>query len=146
VYSLVPKQVHKKWDDKAMIAVLVGFDTAAKVYQILDPETNKVWVSHSVRFIENVKGTLPSDNNPEPEAEMRTENNDIDVNSLIPEQSSTPPEEDTAHLEVDDMQSCSGSLEQKGETPCHSQRKNKGIPPKKLSYKVETDDLYKPVS
>jgi hypothetical protein len=48
---LVPKQVLKKWDDKAMVGVLVGFHTAAKGYQNLDPETNKVWVSCSVRII-----------------------------------------------------------------------------------------------
>jgi hypothetical protein len=146
VYSLVPKQVHKKWDDKAMVGVLVGFDTAAKGYRILDPEINKVWVSRSVHIIESVEGTLPSDNSPEPEVEVKTENNEINVNSLISEQSSMPPEDDTTHLEADNMQSCSESPEQKRETPHRSQRPNRAIPPKKLSYKVEIDDLHEPAS
>jgi hypothetical protein len=77
------------------------------------------------------KGALPSNNSPEPEVEVKTENNEIDVNSLILEQSSMPLEEDMTHLEVDDMRSCAESPEQKGQTPC-PQRMNKGIPPKKL--------------
>jgi hypothetical protein len=53
-YSLVPKQVRKKWGDKAMVGVPVSFDTAPKGYQNLDPETKKVW-GRSVHIIENVK-------------------------------------------------------------------------------------------
>jgi hypothetical protein len=54
-----------------MDGVLVGFVTAAKGYQNLDPEANKVWDSHSVHIIESVKGTLLSDNSPEPEVKQR---------------------------------------------------------------------------
>jgi hypothetical protein len=39
VYSLIPKQVRRKWDDRATVGVLVGFDTAAKGYGILSPKT-----------------------------------------------------------------------------------------------------------
>jgi hypothetical protein len=39
VYSLIPKQVRRKWDDRATVGVLVGFDAAAKDYRILSPKT-----------------------------------------------------------------------------------------------------------
>lgn len=53
-YSLVPKQKRKKWDDKAEEGVLVGYDGNTKGYRILDPNTNRVWISRLVRIIESL--------------------------------------------------------------------------------------------
>ncbi|KYN00239.1 Copia protein, partial [Cyphomyrmex costatus] len=53
VYSFIPKQRRKKWDDKAEEGVLVGYDGNSKGYRILDPSTNKIWISRSVRIVEN---------------------------------------------------------------------------------------------
>jgi hypothetical protein len=152
VYSLIPKQVHRKWDDTATVGVLVGFDTAAKGYRILNPKTNKVWVSHSVRIIEDVKRTPPSDNSHEPEAEVKTENHEVDLSPLISLRCRLPSEEDVTHLDVgdshseaSDIKSQPDSSEQKEEAPHHSKRTNKGIPAEKLSYKVKTDDILEPL-
>ena len=53
VFSYIPKQKRKKWDDKAKEGILVGYDGDVKGYRILNPETNKIWVSRSVRIIES---------------------------------------------------------------------------------------------
>jgi len=53
VYLLVPKQKRKKWDNKAEEGVLVGYDGNTKDYRILNPKTNRIWISHSVRIIEH---------------------------------------------------------------------------------------------
>jgi hypothetical protein len=94
----VPEQVHKKWDGRAMIGVLVGFDTEAKGYRILDPKTNTLWVSSSLCITESVRGTLPSDNSPKPEGEVNIDNIEIAVNSFISEQSSMLPQKDATHF------------------------------------------------
>jgi hypothetical protein len=63
-----------------------------------------VWVSRSVRIIEDVKRTSPSDNSPEPEAEVKTENHE-DVSPLISVRRRLPSEEDATHLDVGDSHS-----------------------------------------
>lgn len=52
VFSLIPKQRRRKWDDKAEEGVLVGYDGNTKGYRILDPKTNKIWISRTVQIIE----------------------------------------------------------------------------------------------
>jgi len=52
VYSLIPKQKRRKWDDKAEEGVLVGYDGNAKGYRILNPRTSRIWISRSIRIIE----------------------------------------------------------------------------------------------
>jgi len=52
IYSLVPKQRRRKWDDKAEEGVLVGYDGNTKGYRILNPNTNRVWISRSVKVLE----------------------------------------------------------------------------------------------
>lgn len=53
VYSFIPKQKRRKWDDKAEERVLVGYAGNAKGYRILNPRTNKIWISRTVRIVES---------------------------------------------------------------------------------------------
>jgi hypothetical protein len=66
--------------------------------------------------------TPPSDNSPEPEAEVKAENHEVDVNPLISVRRCLPSKEDATHLDVgdshseaSDMQSQPDSSEQKEE-------------------------------
>lgn len=52
VYSLISKQKRRKWNDKAEESMLVGYRNT-KVYRILDPSTNQIWISRSVKIIEH---------------------------------------------------------------------------------------------
>lgn len=63
VYRLVPHELRKKWDDCAVIGILVGYSTTTKGYRILDPKTNKVTVSRSVRIVESEPGLFPVQHN-----------------------------------------------------------------------------------
>jgi hypothetical protein len=89
--------------------------------------------------------TPPSDNSPEPEAEVKAENHEVDVSSLISVRRCLPSKEDATHLDVgdshsetSDIQSQQDSSEQKEKALHRSKRTNKGIPAEKLSYKVKT--------
>jgi hypothetical protein len=63
---------HQRMGRSGVHRSLSAKQTAAKGYRILNPKSNKVWVSRSVRIIEDVKRTPPSDNSPEPKSKQRT--------------------------------------------------------------------------
>uniref|UniRef100_A0A5S6Q1Z4 Integrase catalytic domain-containing protein n=1 Tax=Trichuris muris TaxID=70415 RepID=A0A5S6Q1Z4_TRIMR len=55
VFCFVPKQRRRKWDDKAVEGVLIGYDDATKGYRILDPKTDGIWISRSVRIVKKAE-------------------------------------------------------------------------------------------
>ncbi|KHJ44492.1 integrase core domain protein [Trichuris suis] len=87
--TLVPKQLHKKWDDKAEEGVLVGYGETSKGYRVLDVASNKVRISRVVKFIEPQP---PGKTNrylvPEGEASDESE---VDAPQLLP--TTFPPDE-----------------------------------------------------
>lgn len=145
-YSLVPKQKRRKWDDKAEEGVLVGYDGNTKGYRILNPNTDRVWISRSVRIIENetshssTNWTLPSKTTdlikeiPDPVYEDNASRSDL---------------EETEELEnYTSYQEYATPSQNTPEEPARrvSQRENKGIPPKKLTYKVQAVTIKEPTS
>ncbi|KFD46398.1 hypothetical protein M513_12733 [Trichuris suis] len=68
----LPKQRRRKWDDKAVEGVLIRYDDATKGYWILDPKTNRTWVSCCVKIVEKA-GLEKCIAAPEPEGELERE-------------------------------------------------------------------------
>ncbi|KAG7199847.1 hypothetical protein KM043_016902 [Ampulex compressa] len=52
VFILSPKENRKKFHNKAEEGVLIGYHGDTAGYQILNPVTNRVWISRSVLIIE----------------------------------------------------------------------------------------------
>lgn len=51
----IPKQKRVKWDAKAELGILVGYDENVKAYRILFPDTNKVELHQDVVFKDELK-------------------------------------------------------------------------------------------
>lgn len=150
-YSNIPKQLRRKWDDKAVVGVLVGFDNVTKGYRILNSTTNKTWVSRSVRIIEkpnqnSFNSQLMKDK--ESEGVTKTE---INVNEILhrnndekldySEELNVYPETGN-DLQMTEPDKCYIPIN----TLRRSNRTNKGIPEKRLTYMAEIREPYEPTS
>jgi len=152
VYSLVPKQRRRKWDDKAEEDVLVGYDENTKGYRILDPNTNRVWINRSVRIIEHdAHRTSLHPTHKEEGTNSNSRRQPRTVNYEIPAEEEKAEEvyEDDPEEETE-SESCP-SDEEEYDTPKEpqkraSQRTNKGVPPLRLTYKVQTNSVKEPES
>jgi len=141
VYSLIPKQRRRKWDDKAKEGVLIGYDGKTKAYRILNPETNQVWISRSVRIIERDEEQSGRHQTSQKEEASTSVNYEI----------SELEEKDLASGEDEEPGSSGGDYETPSTTPeltqrRISQRTNKGVPPHRLMYKVQTGSIQEPES
>lgn len=147
VYSLVPKQKRKKWDDKAEEGVLIGYDGSTKGYRILDPKTAKVWISRSVRIIESgAKHRVLVDSTPEegvtkiiPHAAAQMEGVSIEM-GLVDNKIQNPRGKDMVTEEEYESAPETSQVPQRRV----SERRNKNVPPTKLTYKVLTEHATEP--
>lgn len=129
-YSLIPKQRRRKLDNKAEEGILIGYDANTKGYRILNPSTNRVWISRSVKIIEHEDNQVPETCSekqetvvcgiPESDSEVLTNSEEDNVEYTSDEDYTTPPEE------------------------TREKRVNKGIPPKRLTYKVQAVSRIEP--
>ena len=55
VYTHIPKQNRRKWDPKAKLGVLVGYDNQAKGYRVFMNDTRTVSVHRDVNFKDELK-------------------------------------------------------------------------------------------
>uniref|UniRef100_A0A5S6QQU2 Integrase catalytic domain-containing protein n=1 Tax=Trichuris muris TaxID=70415 RepID=A0A5S6QQU2_TRIMR len=166
VFCFVPKQRRRKWDDKAVEGVLIGYDDATKGYRILDPKTDGIWISRSVRIVEKaepkecatalepegelergrmisqpITNTRPNLNRTEEEEEEEVvEEEEEDIGITAPKQESDV--EENRNPSKDEGLVHSATI---NPVRC-SQRTNKGIPPKKLCYRVEAPMKREPSS
>ncbi|KFD60147.1 LOW QUALITY PROTEIN: hypothetical protein M514_27675 [Trichuris suis] len=155
VFCLVPKQRRRKWDDKAVEGVLIGYDDATKGYRILDPKTNRTWVSCSVKIVEKA-GVEKCIAAPEPEGEVERElmtsqpKEGVLANLDRPEEERLPTAASNQVSNVEEDQNLSedeGLILPATETLIRrSHRANKGIPPKKLCYRVQVPRKMEPSS
>lgn len=147
VYSLIPKQKRRKWDDKAEEGVLVGYDGNTKGYRILDPNTNRIWISRSVRIIEHDANQFSLHQTSQKEkAEIDgIKMIDYDMSETNHEEASRSEEETESNASDEEYEMPSSVTP---ETPRRrvSQRTNKGIPPQRLVYKVQTNSIKEPES
>ena len=49
----MPKQQHKKLDDKAVKCIFVGYSSENKGYRLYHPQSKHILVSHDVVFVED---------------------------------------------------------------------------------------------
>lgn len=141
VFSYIPKEKRRKFDDKAQEGVLIGFDEHSKGYRILNPKTKQVWISRSVRIIEQTgnprnvkpKGEISTQLSTEYGSftvEMGNEDCSNEESTLLELNTSDPINVQTDSSEVDTSVS--------GNNLRVSQRRNKGEPPIRYGYKVGT--------
>ncbi|KFD60150.1 hypothetical protein M514_27678 [Trichuris suis] len=155
VFCLVPKQRRRKWDDKAVEGVLIGYDDATKGYRILDPKTNRTWVSCSVKIVEKA-GVEKCIAAPEPEGELERElmtsqpKEGVLANLDRPEEERLPTAASNQVSNVEEDRNLSedeGLILPATKTLIRrSHRANKGIPPKKLCYRVQVPRKMEPSS
>lgn len=62
-FTFVPKEKRSKLDKKTKTGIMVGYSQTSKGYRILDPETDKVTVSRTVKFNEFVYQPYQETNN-----------------------------------------------------------------------------------
>uniref|UniRef100_A0A5S6Q1M4 Integrase catalytic domain-containing protein n=1 Tax=Trichuris muris TaxID=70415 RepID=A0A5S6Q1M4_TRIMR len=153
-YSFVPQQKRRKWDDRAMQGILVGYDNATKGYRLLYPVTNRIWISRSVRIIEKdeqyVECTVQEAYMPEGARELELKKQigksiepsirgaEVNVENIFESPKQELPSQE--EIEVSSNESLLSPALRR------SQRLNKGIPPQKLSYKVHTAEACEPSS
>ncbi|KFD62470.1 hypothetical protein M514_25320 [Trichuris suis] len=137
VFALVADQKRQKWDDEAVEGMLVGYDDPTKGYWILDPETGRTWVSRSVKTIERTErkeDEAVAEQEGEMEKEPTSEDLDDRTFSQLPRLAEHAPQfteaQHTGQHDVSSRTSPTVSLR-------HSQRINKGIPPRRLCYQAE---------
>lgn len=136
VFSLIPKQKRKKWDDKAEEGVLVGYDGDTKGYRILNPKTARIWISRSVRIIE--------DENFIEENKAKEGDSNIlilsDAEKSIDIQSEEVPIEENLE-EENNVENIENPIQ---EPPVRRNplRLKRNVPPRRLSYKVQRQDIY----
>ncbi|KAG5865752.1 hypothetical protein JTB14_034130 [Gonioctena quinquepunctata] len=53
----IGSQKRKKLDAKATPSIFVGYSLESKAYRLYDPQQNIVYISRSVQFVENKKGS-----------------------------------------------------------------------------------------
>ncbi|KFD69490.1 hypothetical protein M514_18362 [Trichuris suis] len=110
---------------------------------LLDPVSNKIWISRSVRIIEEDQQYAKSI-----EQEVKASEGAKELTLEEIDESDDPSKHGT-DVNVEDVFGSSwheSQLESGIEAPRRSQRANKGVPPQKLSYKVKTEKASEPSS
>ncbi|XP_072007160.1 cytochrome P450 2D20-like isoform X3 [Engystomops pustulosus] len=120
----VPKEKRTKWEAHAKEGILVGYSETQKGYRILHPETNKVTISRDIVIDENSVSLKFHEVTPIIPLEQQSqiqENNEEDTEVWIGSQAT---EEETVIPAEPSVR--------------RSNRSNKGIPAKRLSYIAKT--------
>lgn len=148
---LIPIEKWKTFNDKAEKGVLIGYHGDIARYRILNPATNRVWISRSVRIIE----TNPKEQERSPETEKGR------AASVPSARIKLPVTLLTQHVELEgpENQESDGMTDNKSDeqflTPPPtpqvpqrrvSQRSTKSVPPPRLRYKVEADYVKEPIN
>ncbi|OUC43869.1 integrase core domain protein [Trichinella nativa] len=144
-YSYIPKQKRRKWDNKAREGVIVGCGGTKKGYRLLNPRTNEILISHSVKIIENDLHMKHESAVPKGAIERSWECDDIPKllkkeDNVIIEDIFGPTQEELSG-EVESIKDGIEAL-----TLRRSRRINKGIPPKRLSYNIRATQICEPTS
>lgn len=141
VYSHIPKEKRRKLDDKAQEGVLVGYHGGTAGYRILDPATDEIWISRSVKVIEsehtNQKGCQE-----EKEVQAQPPTRTLEYGSC---EDPTQDKESSGDENVDE------EFQTPPVTPVEiqarvSKRNNKGVLPLRLGYKVRVFSVREPRS
>lgn len=126
-YVFTPDERRRKFDAKAIAAVMVGYDLASKAYRCYVPSTNKVVVSRDVKFItkdsehSQQESTIPS----AVENTVMGESNEDKADDEDDDISFADAMETVCIEERDDASDVPTSIR-------HSERCKKGVPPKRL--------------
>lgn len=147
VFSLIPKEKRQKWDSKAEEGVLIGYHGNKAGYRILDPHTDKVWVSRSVEIIETtVKPEGTSKRKDDSSTTLTPKTSDVTTTT----QYTTFDESDQPEGVTDVIERHPGpevdeqDVEEKFQGAQMPQRRvsarsNKNMPPLRLTYKACTE-------
>ncbi|KRZ94303.1 Retrovirus-related Pol polyprotein from transposon TNT 1-94 [Trichinella sp. T8] len=144
-YSYIPKQKRRKWDNKAREGVIVGYGGSKKGYRLLNPRTNEIWISHSVKIIEDDSHMKHERAVPKGAIERSWEYDDIPKllkkeDNVIIEDIFGPTQEELSG----EVEPVKDGIE--APTLRRSRRINKGIPPKRLSYNIRATQICEPTS
>ena len=159
VFTYVPKEKRKKFGDRAKEGVMIGYSDTIKGYRILDPNTDRIWHSCSVKVVETDKivsqhvGTT----NQQPEGDLQkwipiSLSRDEEQTLLNPEMPNSSIQEEEMVVDNEEAVTCDEvqplqlsppasplqELTKPKVTLRRSQRINKGQPPERLSLKAET--------
>ena len=63
-YAHVPKEKRKKFDDKGVKCIFIGYSPESKGYRLYDPLNNKMILSRDVEFLENQSWYGSADESP----------------------------------------------------------------------------------
>lgn len=140
-FTLVPKEKRKKFDDKAEVGILIGYHGDTAGYRILNPATNKVWISRAVKIIEN--------NQKGQESSFETKKREVTQIQSIKTKLPVTPSTQHVELEESEDQESEGATDNENDEEFQmspqvpqkrvSQHSIKGVPPLRLIYKVKTD-------
>ncbi|KRX63672.1 Retrovirus-related Pol polyprotein from transposon TNT 1-94 [Trichinella sp. T9] len=144
-YSYIPKQKRRKWGNKAREGVIVGYSGSKKGYRLLNPRTNEIWISHSVKIIEDDSHMKNESAVPKGAIERSWEYDDIPKllkkeDNVIIEDIFGPTQEELSG----EVEPIKDGIE--APTLRRSRRINNGIPPKRLSYNIRATQICEPTS
>ncbi|KRZ71003.1 Retrovirus-related Pol polyprotein from transposon TNT 1-94 [Trichinella papuae] len=144
-YSYIPKQKRRKWDNKAREGVIVGYGSTTKGYRLLNPTTNEIWISRSVKIIEDDSHMKNESAVPKRAIERLREYEDIP--KLLKKEDNVNIE-DIFGPQQEELPGEGESMKNDIEVPTlrHSRRINKGVPPKRLSYNICATQICEPTS
>lgn len=142
VYYHIPKQKRAKWDAKAKEGILVGCYAIAYGYRILDPNTNRIIISRTIKFFEKINLSK----------ERKVDENKLDKEEVVMEEKKETEneivEKDCSEVEsernTEEVKECEERNNDK--ILRRSERDNKGIPPQRLVYIAQEDKLMEPTS
>ena len=105
-YMLIPKQNRKKLDEKSLKLKLVGYCETSKAYRLLDIETDRIYISRDVRFIENnnepnyeSQKNQPGENEQSIEISLSNENQIENINENVDEDVNENDNEDDEYID-----------------------------------------------
>ena len=130
-FAYIPGEKRSKLQNRAIEGVFVGYADNTKGYRIIDPKTDKVTISSSVTFIEDPRNEVT-----EPAMPRAEEPNNAEQVFFPMERT---PESDTVSQKRLEQTEPANDAE-----PRRSMRENRGKPPNRLSYKVETSCVREP--
>ncbi|XP_073507724.1 alpha-1,3-mannosyl-glycoprotein 4-beta-N-acetylglucosaminyltransferase C isoform X1 [Phyllobates terribilis] len=133
VFIFIPTEKRSKLQNRSMEGIFVGYSENCKGYRILDTKTDRVTMSSSVTFIEDLNEDIMIS------VETKNEKNNSDITEEI---------SDEKEVEINEEQNTESeeSQLQTDTEPRRSMRENKGKPPKHLSYKTSIRKIYEPTS
>ncbi|KRY11615.1 Retrovirus-related Pol polyprotein from transposon TNT 1-94 [Trichinella patagoniensis] len=144
-YSYIPKQKRRKWDNKAREGVIVGYGGSTKGYRLLNPRTNEIWISRSVKIIEDDSHIKNECAVPKGAIERSREYDDI---SKLLKKEDNVIIEDIFGQTQEELSGEVDTIKDGIEAPTlrRSRRINKCIPPKRLSYNIRATQICEPKS